>query len=155
MDTGPAHRLSGDADASGVRTSDDGDVLHIAVHRPSRSRSLLSMSPVERLWDRCPASTRLTAEESAELDALPSPVDPVPRSVTCELAADHLGRHVAFTVAASGGERWWWLLWAADLRKLVEAHPCDRRQNHGPHRDDCLLPQDHPGPHSFDIQIAP
>lgn len=96
--------------------------------------------PPERLWGRCPASARLTVSEAARLAALPSTVDPALQPVLCELAAGHGGSHAAFAVAGSLGERWWWLRWSADLRALVEAHPCECTQNHGPHRDECMLP---------------
>jgi hypothetical protein len=105
-------------------------------------------------WHRCPTSTRLTVAESARLAALPTTVDPVNRAVLCELAAGHNGSHVAFTVAGSGGQRWWWLIWTANVRTLLEADPCDRTQQHGLQRDECLLPYHHPGPHTFDIRAT-
>ena len=120
---------------------------------PAHATHVVRRRP-ERLWGRCPTSTRLTVSEAARLDALPSTVDPALQPVVCELATGHVGSHVAFAVAGSVGERWWWLHWSVDLRALVEAHPCGCSQNHGPHRDDCMLPRDHPGPHSFDIRAT-
>jgi hypothetical protein len=107
-----------------------------------------------RVWDRCRAFANLTCAESTRLGALPSAFGPILHSLTCELAADHDGSHVAFTVAVDGGERWWWLHWTADLRRLVEAEACDRTDDNSPERDDCLLPKGHPGPHSFDISAT-
>src|SRR5262245_7453074 len=88
------------------------DAAHVVRRRP------------DGLWGPCPASTRLTASVSARLEVLPSIVDPVLRSVSCELVAGHDDSHVAFAVAASGGERWWWLQWAADRRTLIEVESC-------------------------------
>jgi hypothetical protein len=107
-----------------------------------------------RDWDRCLTSTDLTRAESTGLAALPLTVGRVPHTVTCELAAGHDGSHLAFTVAVHGGERWWWLHWTVDLRILVEAEVCDRTIDNSPDRDDCLLPKDHPGPHSFEIAAS-
>jgi hypothetical protein len=108
----------------------------------------------ESIWDRCRASTNLTCAESARLTALPLTVGPVLHALTCELAAGHDGSHVAFTVAVYGGERWWWLLWTADSRRLIEAEACDRTNDHSTELDDCLLPLGHSGPHSFEISAA-
>ena len=103
------------------------------------------------IWDRCRAATDLTCAESTRLAALPMTVGPVLHALTCELAAGHDGSHIAFTVAVHGGERWWWVHWAEDLRSLVEAEACDRTNDNAPERDDCLLPKAHSGPHSFEI----
>src|SRR5690348_12730089 len=101
----------------------------------------------------CFASTQLAASESARVAALPSPVDPVvqTQALVCELVAGHAGGHIASTVAASGGEHWWWLRWAPEIRELFSTDSCDGTQADGPWSDWCLLPQGHPGPHSFDI----
>jgi hypothetical protein len=106
----------------------------------------------EYRWHRCPASTRLTASESARLAALPGTVDL--HGLGCELAAGHDGSHVAFTVAGSGGERRWWLQWVAHDHMLIEADPCGCTQNQAFLPGDCMLPKDHPGQHSFDIRAG-
>jgi len=119
----------------------------------------LAYSPGERIagvarWLRCAVTTRLTASEFATLAALPYPVGPVLRDLACELGSGHEGTHVAFTVGADNGERWWWLRWAVGSRKVVQIEPCDGRRAVDPRLDDCLLPYRHPGPHSFDIRVA-
>jgi hypothetical protein len=106
------------------------------------------------LWDRCATSTRLVDNEFATLQLLPAAVDPILRSIKCELAAGHSGSHVAFTVAVSGGEHWWWLRWESGLRNLVRADGCVHIREDGPQSDECLLPEDHQGPHSFEIRAV-
>ncbi|GIE94374.1 hypothetical protein [Paractinoplanes rishiriensis] len=108
----------------------------------------------EPRWLRCAAVTRFSAAEQARLAALPSDDGPVPEPVGCELAVGHDGSHVAFVVAVHGGERWWWLRWAPDARTLTEAASCDHTRDHGQYRDDCLLPHNHTGPHSYDIRAT-
>jgi hypothetical protein len=99
---------------------------------------------------RCPATTEVTATEWEALAALPDPVDPALLDLTCELAAGHEDRHVAFAVAASGGNQVWWLRWAGRLRDVVRIELCDGRD--ADEQDDCLLPYRHSGPHSFEIR---
>jgi hypothetical protein len=118
-------------------------------------RAVAADNAADRLRSRCPASTGVTTAECARLDALPSTLGPPSPSIGCELAAGHDGSHLAFAVAACGGERWWWLRWGTDHRTLTEADTCDRTQDDGPQRDDCLLPRDHPGPHSYQIRATP
>jgi hypothetical protein len=102
-------------------------------------------------WPPCDATTRLTTSEFATLSALARAVDPLLRRVTCELAAGHGGPHIAFTLAAPGGEHWWWVRWSVRLHEVVRLDPCDG-EGSGPYRDCCLLPVRHPGPHSFEIR---
>jgi hypothetical protein len=54
----------------------------------------------------CRATTRVAASELTALNALPGRVDAVLQSLTCELMAGHAGLHVAFTVAAHGGDQY-------------------------------------------------
>jgi len=72
----------------------------------------------------------------------------------CELAAGHEGSHVAFVAAVHGGDQWWWVRWDGQLRaavQVVQIDPCDAELPHGGYADDCLLPEGHPGPHSFHL----
>ena len=100
---------------------------------------------------RCRAATAATASELAALTALPRPVEPVVRRLTCELAAGHHGRHVAFAVAADDGERWVWVRWSPWSRGHVDIDPCPNESADPALGDCCLLPHAHTGPHSFEI----
>jgi hypothetical protein len=99
----------------------------------------------------CFSTTRVTATELARLIALPEIVDPVLECLACELAAGHDGSHVAFTVAAHGGDQWWWVRWAGPLHEVVQIDPCNVLQAGRPHGDCCLLPHRHRGAHSFEL----
>jgi hypothetical protein len=118
---------------------------------PEHVRAAIRRTP-NHLLRRCSASTRLTASESVRVAAFPARPDPMMVALTCELVTDHDGCHIAFVVAASGGERWWWLRWAPDRCELFLADTCEGTQTDGPWGDWCLLPQGHPGPHSFSIR---
>jgi hypothetical protein len=99
---------------------------------------------------RCPATTDVTATEWERLAALPYPLDSVRPDLTCELAAGHPDGHIAFAVATHGGNQLWWLRWAERQRNVVQLELCPAEEADS--MDDCLLPQRHRGPHSFDIQ---
>jgi hypothetical protein len=90
--------------------------------------------------------------------AIPLPAQLDVGRLSCELAAGHHGSHMAFATAAHDGDQWWWLRWsgqpAAVVGELVQIDPCDAVFLHGPYPDDCILPQGHPGPHSFDVLTA-
>jgi hypothetical protein len=101
---------------------------------------------------RCPATTDIMVTEREKLVALPEPVDPVQFDLMCELAIGHEDRHVAFAVAARGGNQLWWLRWAGRSRDVVEIELCDGRDADG--QDECLLPYRHRGPHSFEIRTV-
>jgi len=103
-----------------------------------------------RQWARCPATTDVMATECEKLVTVPDPLDPVRLDLTCELAAGHEDSHVAFAVAARGGNQLWWLRWAERLRDLVQIDLCEGED--ADERDVCLLPHGHRGPHSFEIQ---
>jgi hypothetical protein len=100
---------------------------------------------------RCGARTAPTAAERATLAALPRTVDPVAGTLACELAAGHDGPHTAFTVAADDGECWWWMCWSPRHRQIVQIDPCAGTSADPAAPDCCLLPDGHPGPHSFAI----
>jgi hypothetical protein len=61
---------------------------------------------------------------------------------------------VAFTVAASDGDRWWWLRWDKHLRGLAEMDPCPESRSSESVEETCLLPERHPGPHSYEIRTG-
>jgi hypothetical protein len=74
--------------------------------------------------------------------------------LSCDLAAGHQGSHIAFAGAARDGEQWWWLRWdggSGEPAELVQIDPCPAELPQGRYADDCLLPEGHPGPHSFDV----
>ena len=71
------------------------------------------------------------------------------RVALCELVVDHDGSHVAFVMAADGGERWWWVRWDALGRAVLPLEVCGQRC--AAEGDDCLLPVGHVGPHSFEL----
>lgn len=76
----------------------------------------------------------------------------------CELAAGHDGRHAALVGTSRGGDQWWWLRWRGDLdetAEVLQTGPCDAELPHGKYADDCLLPDGHPGPHSFHLPPLP
>ena len=114
--------------------------------------AMISSRAADRTRARCRTGTCLTAGELATLTALPHPAQPVPRDVSCELATGHDAGHVAFIVAAHDGDQWWWLRWTGESRDLVQIDPCTAERATGPYRDCCLLPDQHPGPHSFDLE---
>lgn len=103
-------------------------------------------------WEspRCPATTDVTVTEWDTLVALPDAVDPVRPDLTCELAIGHEDRHVALVVAAYDGDQLWWLRWAGHRRDVVNIELCDGTD--ADEHDDCLLPDRHSGPHSFEIR---
>jgi hypothetical protein len=94
--------------------------------------------------------TPLTEAEIAAVHRLHDPVDPPPQDhLVCELGAGHDDAHLAFVVAVAGGEMWWWLRWSSQRRELVPLEACpgaDRLSG-----DDCLLPVERPGLHSFEF----
>ena len=102
----------------------------------------------------CRATSGLAAQEFATL------VDPLSRfgqvvlDPVCELAAGHEGSHVAFAVAAEGGDQWWWVYWDKERAELIDIDPCPAERYLRPWTDSCLLPDRHPGPHSFEISSA-
>ncbi|MEV4705464.1 hypothetical protein [Actinoplanes sp. NPDC049316] len=99
------------------------------------------------LWPSCAAATTLTGRELSVLRALECP--PSSR-LACELSAGHDDAHAAFVAAAHGGDRWWWLRWDVRRRELLLREPCDRSDEDT--ADDCLLPEAHPGRHSFEFE---
>jgi hypothetical protein len=100
---------------------------------------------------RCGRQTPISALEYATLDELPDRLARVTDDAACELAAGHRGSHVSFVVAAQQGDHWWWLRWNLKHRELVRLDPCTHTARDEGAEDDCLLPSDHPGLHSFEL----
>jgi hypothetical protein len=98
---------------------------------------------------RCGAATAVTDVEFAFLLGLQRRVDPPLRRVRCELAAQHGDSHVAFTMAADGGDCWWWVRWDTRRQNLVPLLTCDELARPG--GDECMLPRPHPGLHSYEM----
>jgi hypothetical protein len=72
--------------------------------------------------------------------------------------AGHVGSHVALVATVRGGDQWWWLRWDGQLGEAIEVmqiDPCDAELSQGRYADDCVLPEGHPGPHSFDLPPLP
>lgn len=69
----------------------------------------------------------------------------------CELVAGHPGSHVALVATAHGGDQWWWLRWDERHSAAIQIDPCDAELPQGRYADECVLPDGHPGPHSFDL----
>jgi hypothetical protein len=93
--------------------------------------------------------TSIAGAEDADLEDAP---------LICELASGHDGSHVTLVATVHDGDQWWWLRWAGQLGETVEVvqiDPCDAELPQGRYADDCLLPQGHPGPHSFHLPPLP
>jgi hypothetical protein len=107
---------------------------------------------------RCPALTRVKAGgwltsiagfEDAHLES---------GRLICELVAGHDGRHVALVATVHGGDQWWWLRWdgqGGETIEVVQIDPCAAELPQARYADDCLLPEGHPGPHSFHLPPLP
>jgi len=99
------------------------------------------------------SAARLLTVTNVSADAHPA------RSrLSCELVVGHHGSHVAFAAATRDGDQWWWLRWdgqSGGAAELVQIDPCSAVLPQGRYADDCMLPQGHPGPHSFDLPARP
>ena len=106
-------------------------------------------APRPRASSRCGAAASVGPANMQVLLGLRHRTNAPLDRVRCELGADHEDSHVAFVMAACGGDHWWWARWDASRREVVRSDVCD-----GVHQadlDDCLLPFDHTGPHSFEL----
>ena len=99
----------------------------------------------------CGSATHVGSVDSARLPASARQDGRAWPAVDCELAAGHDGSHVAFVAAADEGEQWWWLRWSPRTREVVQIDPCAVEGVSGAYRDDCLLPDRHLGPHSYEL----
>jgi hypothetical protein len=95
----------------------------------------------------------VSAAELATLPTIPEDADPVSCHLCCELVARHDGSHFALVATANGGDQWWWLQWEGKVGELVQIDPCDAELSQGRYADDCVLPEGHHGPHSFDLRL--
>jgi hypothetical protein len=100
---------------------------------------------------RCGELGVLPEAHAAMLVGLSGLVGDVRQCVLCELVAEHVESHVAFVAATEDGDRHWWMRWSHKGCRILPLDMCARESLHGRHGDVCLLPVEHPGPHSFDL----
>jgi hypothetical protein len=100
---------------------------------------------------RCPATVAVSAAVLATLMALEEQVRTEGDRVGCELGSGHCGSHLALVATVQGGDQWWWLRWDGQLREVIQIDPCEAELPQGQYADGCVLPDGHPGPHSFDL----
>lgn len=106
----------------------------------------------------CQTVATVTAVELLKTTTISANAHPAGDQLSCELAAGHPGNHMAFAAAAQDGDQWWWLRWDSQpsgASEVVQIDPCDAELPQGQYADDCVLPQGHTGPHSFDLAAAP
>jgi hypothetical protein len=106
----------------------------------------------------CRTATRVDAGEQLPMSTMPADVQPAGGRLSCELVDGHHGSHIAFAAAAQDGDQWWWLRWdgpSGESSELVQIDPCSAVLPQGRYADDCMLPQGHHGPHSFDLPARP
>ena len=101
---------------------------------------------------RCAVMTSLMDVEVAKLRVVCGQVPAPQAALSCEVGAGHDGHHMAFAASADGGDLWWWLCWTGQTRELRQIETCEGSCLDDPYLDDCLLPDGHPGPHSFDLR---
>jgi hypothetical protein len=107
---------------------------------------------------RCRAVATVSATALLTLIAASEDANPESGRLSCELVAGHGGSHVALVATAHGSDQWWWLRWDGQLGEVTEViqiDPCDAELPQGRYTDDCVLPEGHPGPHSFDLPPLP
>jgi hypothetical protein len=107
---------------------------------------------------RCPALARVNAGEWLTSIAGSEDVHLENGRLSCELVAGHDGSHVALVATVRDGDQWWWLRWDGQVGEAIEVvqiDPCDAELPQARYADDCLLPEGHPGPHSFDLPPLP
>ncbi|GHJ47272.1 hypothetical protein Cs7R123_46140 [Catellatospora sp. TT07R-123] len=100
---------------------------------------------------RCFAGVALTEAEYVFLAELPQAQYQLPHRVTCDLEHGHDSDHIAFCQSIGADEEAaWWITWNSDrrMRSLVELPFCC---DDCIAADACLLPDGHPGRHSFEL----
>ena len=107
--------------------------------------------PHPRTKVRCPAVAAVSAATLSTLTAPPADLRAVGGPLACELVAGHDGTHIALAGTARGGDQWWWLRWQEPPGEVMQIDPCAAELPHGSYSDCCTLPDDHTGPHSFDL----
>lgn len=100
---------------------------------------------------RCPAAGAVSAAVLATVRALEEHVRTEGDRVGCELGSGHHGSHLALVATLQGGDQWWWLRWDGRLLEVIQIDPCEAELPQGQFADACVLPEGHPGPHSFDL----
>jgi len=90
--------------------------------------------------------------EVAQLRAASGNVQDDGVPLACELATGHDGSHIALAASSEGDSLWWWLCWGSRARQVRQIELCDGRDLDDPYLDECLLPREHPGLHSYQAQ---
>ena len=111
--------------------------------------------PRPRTTVRCPAVATVSAAALSTLTAATVDLRAERGGLGCELGAGHDGTHVALAATARGGDQWWWLRWHGQLHEVIQIDPCAAELPQGPYSDCCTLPDNHTGPHSFDLPPLP
>jgi hypothetical protein len=97
----------------------------------------------------------VTDDQARWLDSRPHAAHEVVAYPRCELEEGHPGPHAALAQQDDGVE--WWLCWTTqtDEPAIVERRACPIESDtlvneHGEH-EPCLLFEEHPGRHSFEL----
>jgi anti-anti-sigma factor len=121
------------------------------VSRPARLADAEPGPWTATVTVHCGELALLPETRAAMLSGLSGLIGDVRRCVRCELVAEHVESHVAFVAATDDGDRHWWMRWSQQGSQIIALDMCARESRHGPHGDPCLLPVEHPGPHSFEL----
>jgi hypothetical protein len=95
----------------------------------------------------------VNAADVVTLPVVPAGAHPVSGHLHCELVAGHDGSHIALVATANDGDQWWWLQWDNKVGEVIQINPCDAELPQRRYADECVLPDGHPGPHSFDLKL--
>jgi hypothetical protein len=98
----------------------------------------------------CRSTTNLTATEAAKLRLISGTIAAQAAPLACEIRAGHDGSHIALATVSDGDQLWWWLCWAGQAREIRQIDLCAGRDLDDPYLDECLLPEGHPGTHSYE-----
>ena len=133
---------------AGVRTRHRGNSGNVIARMTSCARA-------GTIRARCGAVAAVGTGELLGLAQMSEYVYPDGDRLGCELVARHGGHHVALVATSDGGDRWWWLRWDLQHDEVVQIDPCAAELQQGRYTDDCFLPEDHPGAHSFALPPPP